>query len=312
MSNGLVIGSIATAILAAAPVLIAASGELLAERVGVYNIGIEGSMLLGAFAAVVGADATGSLVAGLVTGIAAGTASSFVLAVLSVVFRAELVLAGLAVYFVALGITGGLGSSYTRTSIPASIPRWSVPGLSDIPYLGPALFRQLSLTYVAFLLPVAIWFLLYRTRHGLNMRAIGESPATADIAGIRVTYWRVFYTSAGGAFAGLGGAFLTLGPIGTWVPDVTAGQGWIALAIVIFSSWEPFRLIAGALTFGGLEVLGDVAQAEGWNVPSEVFSALPYIGTIGLVIILAWHRSRTVGWLPWPAALGQPFFRGAE
>lgn len=312
MSNGIVVDSIATAILAAAPVLIAASGELLAERVGIYNLGIEGSMLLGAFLAVVGDNATGSLWMGLLFGIAAGAFSSWVFGVLTVTFRAELVLAGLALFFVAIGITGSVGESYVRAAVEAPIPQWNIPLLESIPYVGPALFHQLSLTYVAFLLPVGVWFLLYRTSHGLNMRAIGESPATADVAGIKVNFWRLFYVAVGGAFAGLGGAFLTLGPVGTWVPNVTAGQGWIALVIVIAASWKPFRLILGALLFGGLGTIGNVAQAEGWSIPSQLFSALPYIGTVAVVVLLAWIRLRKSGWPPWPAALGEAFFRGAD
>jgi ABC-type uncharacterized transport system permease subunit len=311
MSNGIVVNSIATAILGASPVLLAATGELLAERVGLYNIGIEGTMLLGAFVAVVAAAATGSLFVALAAAMATGAVASFGFAVLFVVFRAELVLAGLALYFVALGITATLGTSYTRQPVASSIPEWDVPGLSTIPYVGPAVFRQLSLTYLAFLLPIGVWFLLYRTRHGLSMRSIGESPATADIAGVRVNAWRLAYTSIAGVFAGLAGAFFTLGPIGTWVPNVTAGEGWIALAIVIFASWRPFRLVLGALMFGGLEVLGNVAQAEGWNFPSPLLSALPYVGTVLLVMLLAWGRRGRRGWVPWPAALGQPFFRGA-
>lgn len=312
MGNGLVVDSIATAVLAAAPVLIAASGELLAERVGVYNLGIEGSMLLGAFLAVVGDNATGSLLIGLLFGIGAGAISSYLFGILTVTFRAELVLAGLALFFVAIGVTGSLGEPYVRAVVDSPIPHWEIPGLADLPYVGPALFRQLSLTYLAFLLPIGVWFLLYRTRHGLNMRAIGESPATADIAGIKVNFWRLFYVSVGGALAGLGGAFLTLGPVGTWVPNVTAGQGWIALVIVIAASWKPFRLILGALLFGGLGTIGNVAQAEGWNIPSQLFSALPYIGTVAVVFFLAWLRLRESGWPPWPAALGRAFFRGAD
>ena len=128
----------------------------------------------------------------------------------------------------------------------------------------------------ALLLPVGVWFLLYRTRHGLNMRSIGEDPGAADATGLSVNGWRIFYVSVGGAFAGLGGAVLTLGIVGTWLPNVTAGQGWIALAVVIFASWRPLPLIVGALLFGALGTFGNVAQAYGWSVPSEFFSALPY------------------------------------
>ena len=159
-------------------------------------------------------------------------------------------------------------------------------------------------------MPIAAWWILFRTRHGLNMRTIGENPAAADISGINVNGWRMFYVGVGGGFAGLGGAFLSLGPIGTWLAQMTAGLGWIALAIVIFANWRPLRLIAGAMLFGALGTLGNVAQALGWNIPSEVFSALPYLGTILVLVALAALRSRRAEQPPWPAALGLAFSRG--
>jgi simple sugar transport system permease protein len=156
-------------------------------------------------------------------------------------------------------------------------------------------------------------FLLYRTQHGLSMRAIGEDPGTADAVGLSVNGWRVFYVCVGGAFAGLGGAVLTLGIVGTWLPNVTSGQGWIALAVVIFASWRPLPLIAGAVLFGALGTFGNVAQVEGWSVRPEFFSALPYIGTLAVVYVLAMVRMRRGGGgAPWPAALGVPFFRGTD
>jgi simple sugar transport system permease protein len=144
------------------------------------------------------------------------------------------------------------------------------------------------------------------------MRAIGENPAAADVSGISVNGWRLFYVAVGGGFAGAGGAFLSLGIVDTWLPQITAGQGWIALAIVIFASWRPMLLILGAFLFGALGTLGNVAQALGWSVPSEFFSALPYIGTLVVVIALAWIRTTRGGRPPWPTALGVPFFRGTQ
>lgn len=310
MKDGLVVASIATAILAASPILIAATGELLAEVTGVYNIGIEGSLLIGALAAVIATGETGSVTVGLLAAIALGAASSFVFALAVVVLRADMVVAGLALVFIGLGGTGVVGADYVRTSPGGTLPTWEIPLLSDIPHVGTALFEHLSLTYVAFLLPILAWFLLYRTRHGLNMRAIGENPATADVAGINVNFWRVFYTSVGGAAAGLGGGFITLGVVETWLPNVSAGQGWIALAIVIFASWQPLPLIVGALLFGALGTLGNVAQAEGWAVPTPFFTALPYAGTLIVVAAVAWFRGARGERQPWPAALGNPFFRG--
>jgi ABC-type uncharacterized transport system permease subunit len=310
--DGLVSASIATAILAATPVLIAATGELLAEIVGVYNIGIEGAMLIGALGAFIGVQETDAVLLGILAGMVAGALASLVFAVAVVVFKADVVVGGLALVFLGFGLTGLIGTDYVQQTASATIPHWDIPLLSDIPFWGEAFFQQLSISYFAFLFPVAAMFLLYRTQHGLNMRSIGEDPGAADATGLSVNGWRIFYVSVGGAFAGLGGAVLTLGIVGTWLPNVTAGQGWIALAVVIFASWRPLGLIAGALLFGGLGTFGNVAQVEGWSITPEVFSALPYVGTLLMVYLLALLRMRRGGGAPWPAALGLPFFRGAD
>ena len=312
MRDGLISASIATAILAATPVLIAATGELLAEVVGIYNIGIEGAMLIGALGAFIGVQETGVLLLGLLAGIIAGALASLVFAIAVVIFKADVVVGGLALVFLGLGITGLAGEDYVQEQAEATIPHWDIPLLSDIPFWGEAFFEQLSITYLALLFPVAVMFLLYRTQHGLNMRSIGEDPGTADAAGLSVNGWRMFYVSVGGAFAGLGGAVLTLGIVATWLPNITAGQGFIALAVVIFASWRPLPLIAGALLFGGLGTFGFVAQAQGWSVTPEFFTALPYIGTLLMVYVLAYMRTQRGGGAPWPAALGLPFFRGTD
>jgi ABC-type uncharacterized transport system permease subunit len=312
MRDGLVSASIATAILAATPVLIAATGELLGEAVGVYNIGIEGALLIGALGAFVGVQQTDTLVLGLLAGIAAGALASLIFALAVVVFKADMVVGGLALVFLGFGITGLAGEDYVQDPAKATIPDWNIPLLSDIPFWGEAFFEQLSISYFAFLFPVAALFLLYRTQHGLNMRSIGEDPAAADATGLSVVGWRVFYVSVAGAFAGLGGAVLSLGIVGTWLPNISSGQGWIALAVVIFASWRPLPLIAGALLFGGLGTFGFVAQAQGWSVAPEFFTALPFIGTLAMVYLLAYLRTRRGGGAPWPAALGRPFFRGTD
>jgi ABC-type uncharacterized transport system permease subunit len=310
--DGLVSASIATAIMAATPVLIAATGELLAEVVGVYNIGIEGAMLIGALGAFLGVQQTDAVLLGMLTGMVAGALASFVFALVVVILKADMVVGGLALVFLGFGLTGLVGKDYVQQAADATIPEWDVPLLSDIPFWGEAFFEQMSVSYIALLLPVAVAVLLYRTQHGLNMRAIGEDPGAADATGLSVNGWRIFYVSVAGAFAGLGGAVLTLGIVGTWLPNVTSGQGWIALAVVIFASWRPLPLIAGALLFGGLGTFGNVAQVQGWAISPEFFSALPYIGTLGMVYVLAMFRIRRGGGAPWPAALGFPFFRGTD
>jgi general nucleoside transport system permease protein len=312
MRDGLISASIATAILAATPVLIAATGELLAEVVGVYNIGIEGAMLCGALGAFIGAQQTDAVILGILAGMLAGALASLIFAVAVVIFKADIVVGGLALVFLGFGLTGIAGKDYVQQAASVTIPHWDIPGLSDIPFFGEAFFQQLSLSYVAFLLPVGVWYLLYRTKHGLNMRAIGEDPGAADATGLSVNGWRIFYIAVAGGFAGLGGAVLTLGIVGTWLPNVTSGQGWIALAVVIFASWRPLPLIAGALLFGGLGTFGNVAQAEGWSISPEFFSALPYVGTLLTVYVLAARRTARGRGAPWPASLGLPFFRGTD
>ena len=292
--------------------MVAASGELLSERVGVYNIGVEGAMLIGALAGFVVGQESGSVPLALVGAMIAGASGSLLFAIAAVVLRADMVVAGLALVFIGLGLTGVLGADYVREPARVTLSEWNIPILHEIPGLGRILFEQTPLTYVAFILPVAAWFLLYRTRHGLNLRAIGEDPGTADVSGVNVNGWRIFYICVAGSLAGLGGSYFTLGSIETWLPNVSAGQGFIALAVVIFARWEPIPLIFGALTFGVLGTVGNVAQALGTAIPTPVFSALPYIGTLAVVFITARIKRTSSGRQVWPAALGVPFFRARE
>lgn len=312
MEPSLAVASIATAIAGGTAVLIVATGELLVQKTGVYNIGLEGLMLVGALAGFAAMTETTNIVVGLLAGIGAGGAFALVFGLATVVFRADMLISGLALVFIGTGLTGELGEKYIGIPAAETIPRWEIPGLADIPVLGDALFKQLGLVYIAFLLPFAAALWLSRTRHGLDIRAIGEDPATADAVGIGVVRWRLAYIVVGGMFAGLGGAFLTLGTVQAWIFGVTSGQGFIALAIVIFAGWRAVPLIFGAYLFGGLGTLGNVGQAEGWAVPSQFFSALPYLGTLAVLVSLAWIRSRRQAGTPWPTALGQVFFRGAE
>jgi general nucleoside transport system permease protein len=312
MSTGLIIASAATAIVGATPVLIAATGELLSERAGIYNLGIEGIMLMGAFGGFVIMDATGNVILGLLGGAAVGAAFCLPFAFAVTVLGADMVMAGLATTFIGIGLSGALGRPVVQRPADAIVTEWHIPLLTDLPYLGEAFFRQPWLVYLAFLIPVLVHFLLSYTRHGMSVRALGESPTAVDALGLRVTFWRFAYVVGGAAVMGLGGAFLTLGIVHTWLAEVTAGRGFIALALVIFARWRPLWLLAGACLFGALATLGDVAQALGWDVPSEFFTALPYIGTVVVVAALALIGRRQGGPPPWPAALGLTFVRGAD
>jgi simple sugar transport system permease protein len=310
MDNGLLISSIATALAGGTAVMIAATGELLVEKTGVYNIGLEGVMLIGALFGFLGADAADSWIVGLVVGGLAGAAFALLFGLLTVVLRADMVVVGIGLILLALGITGEIGAEHVREKVTSPIPTWDIPGLSSIPYVGEALFQQSVMTYVGFLLPFGALYVLDHTRHGLNMRAIGENPSAADAAGIPVAAWRLAYVVIGGVFAGVAGAVLVLGLINNWVPNLTAGQGWIAFAIVFFAGWRPLWIIGGACLFGALSTLGNVGQAKGWAVPNEVFLALPYLGTVVVMIVRAWARRQRGEGLGWPAALGAPFYRG--
>jgi general nucleoside transport system permease protein len=268
-------------------------------------------MLAGGLTGIVVGSETGSLTLALIAAMACGllVACAFGMAVVGL--GADMIMAGFAIVFIAAGLTAQVGKDYARVPAAVTIPEWHVPLLSDIPYVGPAVFEQMTLVYLAFLLPVGARLFLNSTRAGLDLQTIGESPTAADSVGIQVNRVRMAYIALGGALAGLAGAYLTLGVLHTWLPGITAGQGWIAFAIVIFAGWRPLGLIVGALLFGILGTLGDVGQAEGWNIPSQVFSALPYVGTVLVLIVLTWIRRSQGGVRDWPTALGEPFAREA-
>ncbi|GDX32403.1 ABC transporter permease [Actinomycetes bacterium] len=301
--------TIATAIGLSTAILIAATGELLVEKVGVYNIALEGVMLVGALTGFIMGQTTGSWVLGLIAGGVAGCAFAIVFGLITVVLRTDMIVVGVALILVALGTTQTIGASYVSVEAIAKIPNAEIPILSTLPFIGTALFQQTWVTYIAMGLPFVAAFILFRTRHGLNMRAIGENPNAADTAGISVVGWRLFYVAVGGLLAGVGGAYITLGIVDSWAGNVTAGQGWIAFAIVFFAGWQPLWILVGAYFFGALSVLGDVGQIMGWGVPSEAFTVLPYVGTVAVMMLRAWSQKRK-GAVSWPASLGLPFYRG--
>lgn len=309
MSAELIVASIAAALTAGTAVLIAATGEMLVEKAGIYNIGIDGMMLTGGLAGIAAAATTDSLLLALLAAVVAGALLAGVFGVAVIAFRADMIMAGFALVFIATGLCAQLGHKWERVPSEVRIPQWDIPLLSKIPYVGPSVFENLSLVYIALLLPIAMHLFLSHTRAGLNIRTIGESPAAADAAGIAVNRTRMVCILVGGAFAGIAGAFLTLGVLGTWLPGATAGQGWIAFGLVIFAGWRPLWLLLGATLYGALGTLGSVGQALGWNVPTEVFSALPYVGTLVVLVVLAWQRSRKGGWSAWPTSLGASFSR---
>lgn len=285
------------AVRVATPLLLAALGETIAERAGVINLGIEGAMLAGALGAALGATAGGPLL-GVAVATAAGLCTSLLFAVVAVRFRANQIITGTAVTLAAVGLTGAIyREAYGAEGVGLSLPTLGVlpvPGLSRIPVLGEALFAQSALTYTAYLLVGCCWWLLYRTSWGLGLRAAGEAAEHARASGIAVARVRTIAVLIGGALAGLAGASLVLAQVGTFAEKMTAGRGFIAIAIVVLGGWHPVRVALAALFFGAAMALQFLFQSFLLGVPYQLFLMLPYLLTL-LVLAGAWGRTRAPG-----------------
>ncbi len=295
-----------TVITAATPLLIAAIGELVVERSGVLNLGVEGMMIMGAASGVAVAIVTGSSLLGVLAAIGAGMVLSALFALLTLGLAANQYASGLALTIFGLGLSGVVGAPFVGIQ-REGIGRIEVPLLSELPVIGPILFRQDPFVYASFLLVAAVAWFLWRTKPGLILRACGENPVSAHALGYPVLRIRLYAVLFGGACAGLAGAYLSLVLTPFWTAGMTAGRGWIALAIVVFASWLPFRAMLGAYLFGGLIILQLHAQTAGVAVPSQLLAALPYLITIvALTLIMAARRGGGGGGVA-PAGLGQPF-----
>ena len=293
-----------TVITAATPLVIAALGELVTERSGVLNLGVEGMMIMGAVIAFVATQATGSPYIGVLAGIAGGAAFSLLFGFLTLTLLANQVATGLALTILGLGLSGQIGESYVGQP-GIKLQPIEIPLLSDIPFLGPLLFRQDLIFYLSIALVVGIHWFLFRSRTGLRMRAIGDNHASAHALGINVIRTRYLAVLFGGACAGLAGAQLSLVYTPQWVENMAAGRGWIALALVVFASWRPLRVLAGGYLFGAVTIGQLHAQAFGIGIPSQFLSALPYAATIVVLIIISHNRRTTL--INTPASLGKPF-----
>ena len=309
---------VAAAVLYGTPLLYAALGELLAERSGVLNLGVEGMMLVGAvmgFWAVQRLEVSSGLSLALALGVAAlaGGAMALIHAFLVVTLRANQIVSGLAltIFAGAAGLSAYLGNELNLSGAPAehAFSALDVLGLADLPVVGPIVFGQSVLVYLSWAVALGIGVYLARTRPGLNVRAVGESPAAADAMGIDVTAYRYGHTVVGGALAGIGGACFSLQLTPQWVVGLTGGAGWIAVALVIFAFWRADLCVLGAYLFGAFSALPLTLQARGWltEVPSEVFQSLPYVMTI--VVLVAVSSGAAKRRLGAPAALGVPYVR---
>lgn len=296
--------AIILAVLAAStPLLLAASGELLVERAGVLNLGVEGMMIVGAACGFAGAWATGSTLIGALCGILAGVALSLVFALMTLGLAVNQVATGLALTILGVGVSGLIGAGFVGERI-ATAPRLYIPGLTTLPFVGKILFGEDAFVYVSIALVVGIWYFLYRTRAGLILRAIGDNHVSAHALGYPVLRIRTLAVMFGGGCAGLAGAYLPLAYTPFFVPGMTAGRGWIALALVVFASWLPGRLVIGAYLFGAVSILQLHAQGWGVGVPSQLMSALPYLATVVVLVLISRTRS---GGSTAPAALGTVF-----
>ena len=293
-----------TVITASTPLLLAATGELITEKSGVLNLGVEGMMLVGAIAAFAVASATGSGLFGILAAAAAGTAMALIFAVLTLSLMANQVASGLALTIFGVGISALIGADFVGFAIDP-LPSLSIPGLSAIPVIGPILFGQDALVYLSLAGVAAVAWFLARTRAGLVLKAVGEAHDSAHALGYPVIRIRYAATLFGGAMAGLGGAYLSLAYTPMWAENMTAGRGWIALALVVFATWRPGRLLLGAYMFGAITILQLYAQGAGIEIPSQFMSMLPYLATVLVLVLISRDRSKIR--LNAPACIGKVF-----
>jgi simple sugar transport system permease protein len=289
---------------AGTPLVFAALGELVTEKSGVLNLGVEGMMLVGAVVSFMVTAKTNLPWLGVGAGMLAGAAVSQIFAVIALSLMANQVATGLALSLFGVGLSAYLGLDYISVVIDGIKPL-AIPGLSDLPFVGKLLFGHSPLVYLSLVLFALVQWFLYHTRGGLIVRAVGESPQSARAIGYPVTAIRYLAVLFGGACAGLGGAYLAVAYTPLWVEGMSAGRGWIALALVVFATWKPWRVLAGAYLFGGVTLAQFQAQAMGIAIPAQFLSMLPYLATILVLALIS--RDATAIRLNAPASLGKPF-----
>ncbi|OYX80006.1 MAG: ABC transporter permease, partial [Bradyrhizobium sp. 35-63-5] len=283
---GLLEAILISVIAASTPLLLAAAGELVVERSGVLNLGVEGMMIMGAACGFAGCWLTGSTFLGALCGIAAGAALSLVFAMLTLGLAVNQVAAGLALTILGTGLSGLIGAGFVgQRIVPA--PHLDIPFITTLPVVGKLFFGQDGFVYFSVLLVAAIWWFLYRTRAGLILRAVGDNHTSAHALGYPVLKIRLLAVLFGGGCAGLAGAYLPLAYTPFFIPGMTAGRGWIALALVVFSSWRPGRLVGGAYLFGAVTILQLHAQALGLGIPSQLMTSLPYLATVVVLVLIS-------------------------
>lgn len=299
MTNELLIPLLSAAIVAGTPILYATLGEMITEKSGVLNLGVEGIMILGSFTGFLVALTTKSPLLAFFAAGCAGMFGASIHGIVCLVFRANQVVSGLALTILGTGFANYFGTSYVGITAPGFKP-FTIPLLADIPFFGEVFFQHDLLVYISYFIPVGIFFFLRNTRYGLALRAVGEFPDAAKAGGLSVARYQWAGVLGGGFFMGLGGAYLSLAYTHLWTNNLTAGRGWIAVALVIFAFWKPGRAVLGAYLFGGIMALQMRMQATGTNLPSSLLQMLPYALTIIVLVLSSLGRKRSHE----PAALG--------
>jgi len=308
VDSSFVISLLAHAVQAGTPLLLATVGEIYAERSGVLNLGLEGIMIMGALSGFLVLFRTGDLTLAILAAALVGALLSLIHAFLSITLKANQIVSGLAISIFGLGVSGFLGKPLVG-QIVTRLPPAPIPLLQDIPVLGLVLFQGDILIYSSIILSVVLWFVLFRTKLGLNIRSVGENPSMADSLGVNVDLTRYVCVLIGGVLGGLGGAYLSIAYTPLWIEGMTAGRGWIAIALTIFAMWNPLRAILGAYLFGGVIALQFRLQAIGIGTETpQLLLMLPYVVTMGVLTIMSFAQLKKR--LGVPAALGTPYVRG--
>lgn len=297
------------AVTAGTPLLFATLGEIITEKAGQLNLGVEGMMLMGAVIGFSAALSTGNPVLGILAGMIAGACGALIFAFLTITLRANQIVSGLSLTIFGTGFSSFVGQKMVgqglADSVRNSFAPVKLPLLGDIPVVGPAFFNQNVLVYAGYVAAVVLAIYLYKTRLGLNLRMVGENPGAADTAGINVALYKYVHILAGGMLCGIAGAYMSLITVPSWQDGVTGGRGWIAVALVIFVTWNPYKAMLGAYFFGALSILGLYLQSY-VQIPQSIFDMLPYFATIVVLVMISLKKSKENN--P-PKALGEPYFR---
>ncbi|AEA34202.1 ABC transporter permease [Hippea maritima] len=307
MSHDIVTPLLSNAIKAGTILLLPTIGEIFSERAGILNLGVEGMMLIGAFFGFIVAKLTNNPYYGIIAGMAAGGIASLIHAFVCITLKGNQIVSGLALTIFGAGFTTFYGQSWINMNLSNPLKGLALPVLSKIPLIGPVLFNQDLIVYLSYLLTIILWIILYKTTIGLNLRAVGENAKAANSMGISVSKTRYFWTFFGGLMAGAGGAYLTVAYAPFWLDGITAGRGWIAVALVIFAMWDPIKAIFGAYLFGSINALQFQLQASGTSIPSAILNMMPYLVTF-IVIVISSIIVKTKHIRP-PKELGIPYFR---